>query len=38
MQYNHVCEDCGKEWESAKEEENCPKCGSESTQSNQSGN
>lgn len=31
--YNHVCEDCGEIWESAKEHQKCPNCGSESTQS-----
>ena len=38
MPYNHVCEDCGHEWESAQpsdahaDAQRCPKCGSESTQ------
>jgi rRNA maturation endonuclease Nob1 len=32
--YNHVCEDCGNEWMSAKERQTCPRCGSASTQSN----
>jgi predicted nucleic acid-binding Zn-ribbon protein len=31
--YNHVCEDCGHIWESWKEDEDCPRCGSDSTQS-----
>ncbi len=36
--YNHVCEDCGKEWESAQpnddkaDAEACPNCGSSATQ------
>jgi rubrerythrin len=37
MTYNHVCEDCGKEWESAKKDESCPSCGSSATQSNKQG-
>lgn len=32
--YNHVCEDCGHEWESGQEDQRCPSCGSRSTQSN----
>jgi len=35
--YNHVCEDCGEEWESAKEDEKCPSCGSGATQSYEQG-
>lgn len=30
--WNHVCEDCGHEWESSKENQRCPSCGSDSTQ------
>lgn len=33
--YNHVCETCGECWESFKENEKCPKCGSRDTQSNE---
>lgn len=33
--YNHVCEDCGNEWESSKEDQRCPACGSSATQSTQ---
>lgn len=31
--WNHVCEDCGHQWESSKEDQKCPNCGSDSTQS-----
>lgn len=34
--FNHVCENCGAEWMSAKEDEDCPSCGAENTQSWQS--
>lgn len=42
-QYNHVCEDCGYEWEAGHENDDqaeeavCPRCGSEETQSNRAG-
>lgn len=42
-QYNHVCEDCGHEWEAAHENDRqadaatCPRCGSENTQANRAG-
>ncbi|WP_404361062.1 FmdB family zinc ribbon protein [Methylotuvimicrobium sp. KM1] len=41
--YNHVCEDCGHEWEQAHEDDahadaaKCPNCGSESTQAYRQG-
>jgi rubrerythrin len=34
--YNHVCEDCGHQWESSKEIQKCPNCGSVS-EGNQQG-
>lgn len=34
--YNHVCEDCGREWESGKKVDKCPNCGSVS-EGNQQG-
>jgi putative FmdB family regulatory protein len=43
MPYNHVCEDCGHEWESAQPNDtsaaaqSCPKCGSDSTQAFRAG-
>ena len=42
-QYNHVCEDCGYEWQAAHKNDEkadavtCPKCGSEDTQANRAG-
>ncbi len=35
--FNHVCEDCGHEWESATEDENCPACGSGDTEGYEAG-
>lgn len=30
--WNHVYEDCGNQWESGKENQKCPRCGSDNTE------